>query len=124
MKQITCIICPTGCRITINEKNGWNIFSGNKCARGAEFVNTELTFPVRSLTTTVRTVFPDMPVLPVRTSGEVPKERMMEIIRELSKVTITERIGIGETVVANILDTGCDIIATCDLSRDVIAAIC
>jgi len=124
MKQITCIICPAGCRITVNENEGRRMFSGNKCARGAEFVNTELTFPMRSLTTTVRTAFPDAPVLPVRTSREVPKERITEIIRELSKVTVTEKIGIGETVVANILETGCDIIATSDLSRDIIAAIC
>jgi CxxC motif-containing protein len=33
-------------------------------------------------------------------------------MRELSKVIITEKIGIGETVVANVLGTGIDIIAT------------
>ena len=117
MKQITCITCPTGCRITINEADGKHVFLGNKCARGWEFAKNELTFPVRSLTTTVRTAFPEMPVLPVRTNREAPKEKITEIIRELSKVTVTERIGIGETVVANILETGCDVIATSDMLR-------
>jgi len=117
MKQIICITCPIGCRITVNEKDGENILSGNKCTRGAEFANAELTFPVRSLTTTVRTAFPDMPVLPVRTSIDVPKESITRIMRKLSKVTVTKKIGIGETVVANITGTGCDIIATGDMLR-------
>jgi CxxC motif-containing protein len=59
-----------------------------------------------------------MPVLPVRTNGEVPKEKIKEIIRELSKIVITEKIGIGETVAANILGTGCDIIATSNMLKE------
>ena len=93
------------------------IFFGNKCARGEEFAKTEMTSPVRSFTTTVRTVFADTPVLPVRTNGEVPKEKIREIIRELSKVVITERIGIGEIVAVGISGTGCDIIATSDILK-------
>jgi CxxC motif-containing protein len=118
MKQITCIICPIGCRVTIDVVNGEYSFFGNKCARGLEFVKNEMISPVRSLTTTVRTSFPQMPVLPVRTNGEVPKEKIKEIIRELSKVVITEKISIGEIVAANILGTGCDIIAASDILKE------
>lgn len=88
------------------------MFSGNRCARGLEFAATELTAPMRSITTTVRTVFQEMPVLPVRTKGEVPKEMITDIIRELAKVLISEKIGIGETVAADILGSGVDVIAT------------
>jgi len=118
MKQITCITCPIGCRVTIDTVNGEYSFSGNKCARGLEFAKNEMMSPVRSLTTTVRTSFMQMPVLPVRTNGEVPKEKIKEIIRELSKVVITEKIGIGETVAANILGTECDIIATSNMLKE------
>ena len=118
MKQITCITCPIGCRITIDTVNGEYSFSGNKCARGMEFAKNEMTSPVRSLTTTVRTSSPQMPVLPVRTNGEVPKEKIKDIIHELSKVVITEKIGIGETVAVNILGTNCDIIATSDMLKE------
>ena len=111
-KAITCITCPIGCRISIGYVNGEYVFSGNKCVRGEEFASAELETPVRSLTTTVKTAFPDMPVLPVRTKGEVPKEKINEIMRELSCIIVRERIGIGETVAANVLETGCDIIAT------------
>jgi CxxC motif-containing protein len=117
MKQLTCITCPIGCRITVEITGGNFSFSGNQCKRGAEFAQTELSSPMRSLTTTVRTAFPETPVLPVRTRGEVPKGKITEIIRELSRITITEKIGIGETVAANAAGTGCDIIATSDILR-------
>lgn len=114
-REITCITCPSGCRITAAEAGGELVFTGNKCPKGAQFALAEMTFPVRSLTTTVRTAFPEMPVLPVRTRGEVPREKMADIMRELSKIVITGKIGIGETVVSNISGTGCDIIATSNM---------
>ena len=116
MIETICITCPIGCHVTAKVTNGEYIFSGNKCPKGEEFSKIELAFPAHSLTTTVRTVFPDTPVLAVKTRGGVPRERIAEIIRELSKVVVTKKIVTGETVAANILGTGCDIIATCDMN--------
>jgi len=113
--ELTCITCPIGCRITVDTTGGEFAFFGNKCPKGVEFARTEMTAPMRSLTTTVRTVFSGMPVLPVRTKGEVPKGKITEIIRELSKVLITKKVGIGETIAADILGTGCDIIAASEI---------
>jgi CxxC motif-containing protein len=118
MKQITCITCPVGCFVTVDVIDGNYVFSGNQCKRGALFAQTELTAPMRSLTTTVRTAFAGVPVLPVRTGGEVPKGKITEIIRELSRITITERIGIGEIVAADIAETGCGIIATSNILKE------
>ena len=112
MKELTCIACPNGCRIIAEMQNGQYVFSGNRCTRGLDFAVAELTAPMRSFTTTVRTVFHDMPALPVRTKGEVPKEMIPEIIRVLASVLVSRRIGIGETIAANILGSGIDVIAT------------
>lgn len=117
MKQLTCIVCPIGCRIIAEIRDGEYEFSGNRCARGAEFAKTELTAPKRSLTTTVRTTFRNMPVMPVRTNGEIPKEMIPNIMYELGKVLVSERIGIGDIVVKDILGSGCDIIATSDMLK-------
>jgi len=117
LKEITCIVCPNGCRIHAGLQDGQYVFTGNRCARGLEFARTELTAPMRSLTTTVRTVFRELPVLPVRTQGEIPKEMIPAVMRELAKVLISERIGIGDTVAADILRSGVDIIATSDLLK-------
>jgi CxxC motif-containing protein len=115
MKQLMCIVCPNGCRITAEMKDGQYVFSGNKCARGADFAKTELTAPMRSVCTTVRTVFRGMPALSVRTDGEVPKEMIPDIMRALAGVLVSKEMLIGETVVSDILGTGCDVIATCDM---------
>ena len=117
--EITCITCPIGCRILYETKNGNYVFSGNQCKKGLEFAKTELTAPVRSLTTTVRTIFPGIPVIPVKTSTGVPKEKIFAIINELSKMELTERIGIGETAALNIAGTGCDIIVTSNLLKEI-----
>jgi len=115
---ITCIVCPVGCRITADFVNEELIISDNKCSKGFDFAKAEAEFPVRSLSTTVRTIFSHAPVLPVKTSGEVPKNKIMEIVSDLSDIIITEKIGIGEIVVANISDTGFDIIATSNLLKE------
>jgi len=104
-----------GCRITVDYENGEYKFSGNKCDKGSKFAQAELTAPVRSLTTMVKTTFPDMPVLTVRTTKAVPKDKIPKIIRELSKVVVTERKSIGDIIVNNISKTGCDVIATSDM---------
>jgi CxxC motif-containing protein len=120
MKHITCAKCSIGCRVFVEAADEQLSFSGNQCEKGVEFAKAETASPARSITTTVRTAFPRIPVLPVRTNGEVPKEKVKEIIHELSKIVITEKIGIGEIVAADILGTGCDVIATSDILRKIL----
>jgi len=117
MKQLVCIVCPIGCRVCAEEKDGQFIISGNRCKRGAEFAETELTAPMRSVCTTVRTIFDDVPVLPVRTKCEIPKKLIPELIHALAAVVISQRIGIGETVLENFLGTGCDVVATSNMLK-------
>ena len=120
MKHITCTKCSIGCRVFVEAADEQFSFSGNQCEKGVEFAKTETVSPARSITTTVRTAFPRIPVLPVRTNGEVPKEKVREIIHELSKIVITEKIGIGGIVAADISGTGCDVIATSDILRKIL----
>ena len=117
MKQLTCIICPIGCRISAEVQNNNYVFSGNSCKRGEEFAEKELTSPKRTLTTTVRTIFPETPVIPVKTSTEIPKHLISSVMSELAKVLIKDKAGIGATIICNILDTGCDIVVTSDALR-------
>ena len=117
--KIICIICPVGCRITVNSVDDELIVTGNKCIKGFDFAKAEIESPVRSFSTTVRTIFSEYPVLPVKVNRDVPKEKIMDIICELSGIIITEKIGIGEIVAANIAGTGCDIIASSNILQGV-----
>ena len=115
--KITCIICPVGCRLSINNVDEELAITGNKCIKGYDFAKAEIEAPLRSFSTTVRTVFSEYPVLPVKANKDVPKEKIMDIIRELSGIIITDRIGIGEIVAVNIAGTACDIIASSNILK-------
>lgn len=114
MKEIICIVCPNGCYMQIEDKNQIKVI-GNLCKRGEEFAIQELTNPMRSLTTTVRTTSEDMPMLPVRTKGEIPKSKIEEAMMILNKIEISSSVTCGEVILKNILGFNCDIIATCSL---------
>ena len=119
MKQLVCIGCPRGCRLTIDEKDGEYIVTGNTCPRGKEFAISEMTAPKRTICSTVKTVFPDVPVLPVRVSDDTPREKIFDVMREINAVTLKERIGRGDAVIKNVLGLGVDVIATSDLLKQI-----
>ncbi|MCL2230671.1 MAG: DUF1667 domain-containing protein [Treponema sp.] len=98
-------------------KNGKRLFSGNGCGKGAQVAKRELSAPFRSLTTMVRTIYPDMPVLSVRTNGEIPKKKVKKIVKKLSRIVVTERKAVGEIVMENISKTGCDVVAAGDMKE-------
>lgn len=119
MKQLVCIGCPRGCRLTIDENNGEYIVTGNTCPRGKEFAISEMTAPKRTICSTVKTAFSDVPVLPVRVSDDIPREKIFDVMREINAVTLKERIGRGDAVIKNVLGLGVDVIATSDLLKQI-----
>ena len=115
-KAFVCIQCPNGCRLTARVRDDGSVaVSGNGCNRGAAFAEQEMTCPMRSLTTTVRTVFPALPWLPVRTDGEVKKADIPAVMRAARGVTVTELRRMGDVVLPNAAGTGRNLIATCDM---------
>ena len=115
--EMVCIVCPKGCRISAVPGDPPAI-TGYTCRRGYQFALDELTDPRRTVCTTVKTVFPAAPVLPVRVSAEIPKNRIFDVMRALADVTVAEPLGIGDVVVENVLGLGVDIIAAADILKD------
>ncbi|MGN0659398.1 MAG: DUF1667 domain-containing protein [Emergencia sp.] len=118
-KDLICIVCPNGCRLhgTVSE-DGTLTVEGNRCVRGEAFAGTEMTSPVRSLTTTVRTSFDNMPWLPVRTDGEIPKYAVPDALKELRGLRVNRKVLCGDCVLENLAGTGIPVIATADLQPD------
>ncbi|MDD4316315.1 MAG: DUF1667 domain-containing protein [Clostridia bacterium] len=115
MTQLVCIVCPNGCRLTINN-DGENIeVLGGKCPKGKAYAVTEMTNPTRSVTTTVKTVFPEAGVLPVRTNGEIPKAKIFDFMKVINCFVLDKRVKRGEVVLQNVLDSGIDVIATSNM---------
>ena len=119
-RKVTCIICPVSCNaevvITHTLKGGKAISIKNiECPRGETYVMNEIKAPVRDFFTIVKVKDAKISVLPVRTTGPIPKERIMDCSLELSKLVVKAPKKLGEVIVKNLLNLGVDIISTRDL---------
>ena len=112
MKEFNCIGCPRGCLLHVEEENGEFTVSGNSCDNGKKFAISEMTEPKRTICSTVKTVFADVPVLPVKVSADIPKDKIFDVMREINSVTLDKRIACGDAVIENVLGLGVDVIST------------
>ena len=111
-KTLTCICCPIGCMIEA-ELEGNHVLSvrGNSCPRGEKYAKSELSNPVRTLTSTVGLTgsATGAAVAPVR-SG-----KMLDCMKELSRVSVAAPVHIGDIALKNAAGTGVDIVITRDM---------
>ena len=120
--QFNCTTCPSECLLTVEverDADGAVIevrsVTGNSCPRGDTFAHQELTCPMRVLTTTVAVSGGDEALLPVRTAEAIPLElhaQAMDLIRGL---VVDAPVRMGDVVLANILNTNLDLIASMDV---------
>jgi CxxC motif-containing protein len=114
MKELICITCPRGCHLQVDDN--LNV-TGNMCPRGAMYAKAELTHPVRMVTSTVKVSSKEECRVPVKTKDPIPKELIFKVMEEIDKVEIKAPVKIGDVVIANILGTGVDIVATKNIDR-------
>ena len=112
-RLITCINCPVGCRMTVSLSDTGEFISvsGNTCPRGAVYARQECTLPERMITAVIPVQGSSMP-LSVKTSRPVPKTLISSVMRELGRLKLCAPISPGQVVLADVLHTGADIIAT------------
>ena len=112
-KELVCVNCPMGCRITAVIENGAVVsVSGNSCIRGRQYAEKECIRPERILTTTVAIKGAMHRVLPVITSCDIPLDMIMEAMAEVRNVTVTAPIKAGDVIIHDLLGTGADLIAS------------
>ncbi|MBC7315089.1 MAG: DUF1667 domain-containing protein [Chloroflexi bacterium] len=112
-REFICVVCPMGCTIRATVE-GQEILSleGQACKRGEAFVREEVTAPKRMLTTTVRVRGGRYPLLPVRSSAPLPKEKLFAVAALLRQVEVQAPVQERQVIVPNVLGTGVDIIAS------------
>jgi len=115
--EMICIVCPMGCKLSVEMQEEDIIVRGNNCNRGEEFAKNEIINPVRTLTTTVKTIFKEMPLLPVRTDGEIPKGKVFDAMKVLNKVVIDYEVNCGDVILENIIGSGHNVIATNSINK-------
>lgn len=118
-QTITCISCPVGCRMTVITENGQFVsVTGNTCKRGATYAQQECTAPQRMVTAAIPVQGASAP-LSVKTRTPIPKEKISACMRALSDTAVTAPVHAGDVVLANVCDTGVDVIATKSVDADI-----
>lgn len=123
-RSYLCIGCPLGCRLEVDESPEGDILEvrGFACRKGKEYAVQEHTDPRRLVTTTVAVDGARWPRLPVRTVEAVPKDRVRDVCLALDGVRVVAPVHIGDVIVADVLGTGTDVVATRDLPATAPAA--
>ena len=117
--EIICTLCPLGCRVELTSDSDGNIISvtGNNCKLGGKYVIDEYKFPARILTATAITQSSKRKLLPIRSNKPIAKGKLLECMYYLPQVRIKPPVKMGQVVVANIANTGADLIATDDMTE-------
>ena len=111
MTELICIVCPNGCHLQVDEKNGCQV-TGNACPRGEEYGKAELLHPTRVLTGTVRLNGASLRRCPVKTKAPIPKEKLLEAAQALCGVDASAPVRVGDVVLSDVCGTGVDVVAT------------
>lgn len=112
-KQMTCIICPNGCELSVEweEKSIKNI-SGALCKRGEEYVTQEIQNPKRTIASLVKVNNGEIPLVSVRTTKAIPKEKIFDVMEEIKKLEINAPVKVNQVIIENVLGLDSDIIST------------
>ncbi len=117
MPTLTCIRCPRGCQVVVELDDAGAIASveGGACPRGEGYARAEVIDPRRVVTTTVCVAGRDDVVVSVKTDGDVPKGRVVDVVRALGACRVDLPVRMGDVVLADVCGTGVDVVATCEV---------
>ncbi len=112
-RELICINCPMGCNLTVTIENGQAVsVTGNTCPRGAKYGISEVTRPVRMVTSIVPVQDGVIPMVSCKTATPVDKNKMFDVIEALEDVVAIAPVHIGDVLLENAADSGVNVIAT------------
>jgi CxxC motif-containing protein len=142
-KELTCIICPTSCKIIVSCKQvpqtnirdnlievalpevalveealpEGALIEGALCSKGKKYAIKEINCPTRQLSTTLEVIGGEYKLVSIKSDRELPKELIMPVMRQLAQIKLKAPIDLGQPVVLNVLDSGVNMIATRAVSK-------
>lgn len=118
---LTCIICPMGCSMEVevetNASGQKKVLSvkDNGCKRGEQYAAKELQNPTRTLTTTMKVEGGELPLVPVKTAGEVPKASLLQCMEVVRRASCKAPVKRGDVLIYDLLGTGVNVFACADI---------
>ena len=120
---LTCIICPMGCSMEVEVETNANgqkkviSVKDNGCKRGEQYAAKELQNPTRTLTTTIKVEGGVLPVVPVKTAGEVPKASLLQCMEVVRRASCRAPVKRGDILLYDLFGTGINVIACADVGK-------
>lgn len=125
-KQLICIGCPVGCLVTVGKKEDGSLsITGNTCKKGEAYARNEVTAPMRTVTSVIRLAQgqpekaagaledkKEARTVPVKTAGEIPKEKIWECMAQIRKARARAPICVGDVLIENVAGTSVAVVAT------------
>jgi CxxC motif-containing protein len=118
-KQLICIVCPKGCKVTVSEENGVYTTTGNACIRGNTYGIQEVIAPKRMLTSTIKIHKAAHSRCPVVSSGPIAKGDFFKVLALLETVEVTAPVTMKSIVLDNVLNSGIDILISRSMEETV-----
>ncbi|CCU85718.1 MULTISPECIES: DUF1667 domain-containing protein [Mesotoga] len=116
-RHITCVICPVSCKISVRKSGSEYEIRGNRCPRGKEYALNELIMPKRILTTSVKVINGEIPLVSVKTSGAIDRSIIKEKMDLIRKIAVEAPVQIGDVLMDDIDGQGTALIATRPVKR-------
>jgi len=126
MRELTCIVCPIGCSLSVKESpvtEGLSSFTitGNRCNRGAAYAEEEIRAPKRVVTATCGIAFTSEELgsrslnaprrIPVKSSAPCPKEKIIELLKDIYSVKLSLPVKAGDRLITDWKGSGIDVVA-------------
>ena len=117
-KKITCIVCPIGCKILVRtDGKKFELLNGPKCKQGVEYSRNEALDPRRMLTSSVLVIDGEWPLVSVKSSSAIPKEKIFSVLKEIKKKKVNAPVKSGQVIIKNVAETKVDIVATKSINK-------
>jgi len=113
LDRLTCVLCPVGCELEIRKDEAGELdVRGNQCDKGIPFAVEEILHPMRNLATSVPVQGTASKMVSVRLSDRVSRELIFPILAEIVRLRPEVPVRRGQVLIADVLGTGVDVIAT------------
>ncbi|MDO5564195.1 MAG: DUF1667 domain-containing protein [Eubacteriales bacterium] len=117
-KELTCIGCPMGCQINVIISNNNTLeIDGYTCEKGEIYARKEVTNPTRIVTSSVYVNGGDKITLSVKTANDIPKSKIIDVIKELKNIKVNAPIKVGTVILNNVANTGVNVVATREIKK-------
>lgn len=111
-KNLTCVICPNSCLLSICKKDDAIEVENAQCSRGKDFAIREMTNPERMLTSTVKIINGETVLASVRSDKPVRKAELAGLVKKLDQLIIHAPVNCGQVIAQELGENKVNIIAT------------